>query len=88
MNHSTDLGKNPYGWNGSVVAAILERVDYLGHTVNFKYQSKSYKCHTAVKRPKDEQMIFYNTHEPIISQEDWEAVQKIRSRSCGDQQHY
>lgn len=59
--------------------AILERVDYLGHTVNFKYQSKSYKCHKAIKRPKDEQMIFYNTHEPIISKEDWDMVQKIRS---------
>ena len=78
MNHRTDLGKNPYGWSGSVIAAILERVDYLGHTVNFKYQSKSYKCHRAVKRPKDEQMIFYNTHEPIISQEDWDMVQSIR----------
>ena len=79
MNHRTDLGKNPYGWGGTVVADILERVDYLGHTVNFKYQSKSYKCHRAVKRPKEEQMIFYNTHEPIISQEDWNMVQSIRS---------
>jgi len=79
MNHRIDLGKNPYGWSGSVIAAILERVDYLGHKVNFKHQSKSYKCHTAVKRPKDEQMIFYNTHKPIISQEDWDMVQKIRS---------
>lgn len=78
MNHRTDLGKNPYGWSCSVVAAILDRIDYLGHTVNFKYQSKSYKCHTAVKRPKDEQMIFCNTHEPIISQEDWDMVRKIR----------
>lgn len=79
MNHRTDLGKNPYGWSETGIAAILERVDYLGHTVNFKYQSKSYKCHKAVKRPKEEQMIFYNTHEPIISQEDWDMVQKIRS---------
>lgn len=78
MSHRTDLGKNPYGWGCTGVAAILERRDYLGHTTNFKYKRKSYKCHKAVKRPEEEHMIFYNTHEAIISQEDWDAVQKIR----------
>ncbi len=78
MSHRTDLGKNPYGWSCTGVAAILERRDYLGHTTNFKYKRKSYKCHKAVKRPEEEHMIFYNTHEAIISQEDWDAVQKIR----------
>lgn len=78
MSHRTDLGKNPYGWSCTGVAAILERRDYLGHTTNFKYKRKSYKCHKAIKRPEEEHMIFYNTHEAIISQEDWDAVQKIR----------
>lgn len=78
MSHRTDLGKNPYGWSCTGVAAILERRDYLGHTTNFKYKRKSYKCHQAIKRPEEEHMIFYNTHEAIISQEDWGAVQKIR----------
>ena len=78
MSHRTDLGKNPYGWSCTGIAAILERRDYLGHTTNFKYKRKSYKCHKAVKRPEEEHMIFYNTHEAIISQEDWDAVQKIR----------
>ena len=79
MSHRTNLGKNPYGWSCTGVAAILERKDYLGHTTNFKYKTKSYKCHKTVKRPEDEHMIFYNTHEAIISQEDWDTVQKIRS---------
>ena len=87
MNHRTDLGKNPYGWDGTVVADILECVDYLGYTVNFKYQSKSHKCHRAVKRPKEEQMIFYNTHEPIISREDWDMVQSICSGKRRKKQH-
>ncbi|MCM1022987.1 MAG: DUF4368 domain-containing protein, partial [Prevotella sp.] len=78
MSHRTDLGKNPYGWSCTSAAAILERRDYLGHTTNFKYKRKSYKCHKAVKRPEEEHMIFYNTHEAIVSQEDWDAVQKIR----------
>ena len=28
-------------WNGPVVAKILDRIDYLGHTVNFKTHVKS-----------------------------------------------
>ena len=32
----TALPAHKYAWNSPVVAMILERVDYLGHTVNFK----------------------------------------------------
>ena len=41
----TVLPPHKYAWNGPVVAMILDRVDYLGHTVNFKTHIKSYKCH-------------------------------------------
>ena len=37
------LPENPYNWNGSTVAAILERMEYCGHTVNFKTHRQSYK---------------------------------------------
>ncbi len=37
------LPDNPYNWNGSTVAAILERMEYCGHTVNFKTHRQSYK---------------------------------------------
>ena len=33
----------PYLWNAPVVSKILERIEYLGHTVNFKTHVKSYK---------------------------------------------
>ncbi len=78
MSNRTDLSKNQYGWNCTAVAQILERRDYLGHTTNFKYRRKSYKSKKAINLPEEEQMIFENTHEAIISQEDWDAVQKIR----------
>ena len=68
MSHRTDLGKNPYGWNTPCVADILERVDYLGHTTNVKYRRKSYKSHKIINNPVEEHRVFYNTHEPIISQ--------------------
>lgn len=34
---------NPYNWNKNSIVAILERMDYCGHTVNFKSYSKSHK---------------------------------------------
>lgn len=79
MSHRTDLGKNPYAWNTTCVADILERRDYLGHTTNFKYKRKSYKCHKEVKNPVEEHRVFYDTHEPIITQDVWDAVQAIRN---------
>ncbi len=79
MSHRTNLGKNPYGWNTCCIADILERKDYLGHTTNFKYRRKSYKSHKVINIPEEEQVIVYNTHEPIITQDMWDAVQTIRA---------
>lgn len=79
MSHRTNLGKNPYGWNTTCIADILERLDYLGHTTNFKYRRKSYKSHKVINTPTEEQRVFYNTHEPIITQDMWDAVQNIRA---------
>ena len=71
--------KNPTRWGNQTVADILSKMEYIGHTVNFKTYRKSYKCNRQLKRPKDEWMIFENTHEPIISKQQFELVQKIRS---------
>ncbi len=37
------LLENPYNWKGSTIVGMLERMDYCGHTVNFKSYSKPYK---------------------------------------------
>ena len=39
----TVLPPDKYLWSATVVSHILERMDYLGHTVNFKTHVKSYK---------------------------------------------
>ena len=39
----TALPADKFTWNGPVVAKILDRMDYLGHTVNFKTHVKSYE---------------------------------------------
>lgn len=66
-------------WDMATVIHILERMDYLGHTVNFKDYRKSYKNKKLYENPKENWLIIKNTHEPIISQHDFDLVQEIRS---------
>lgn len=75
----TVLPPNKYLWSATVVAHILERLDYLGHTVNFKTHIKSYKNRKKIANSPDQWKIFENTHEAIIDRETFEIVQKIRS---------
>lgn len=48
------LPENPYNWNGSTVAAILERMEYCGHTVNFKTHRQSYKIKKTIENPPEQ----------------------------------
>lgn len=75
-------------WGMATVVHILERMEYLGHTVNFKTYRKSYKNKKLYENPKEKWQIIENTHEPIISQHDFDLVQEIRShkrrrQKCG-----
>lgn len=70
---------DPYGWNASTVAHILERWrEYLGHTVNFKTTKKSYKSKKKIQNPESEWVIFENTHEPIWTESIADAVRLAR----------
>lgn len=70
--------KDIYGWGSSAVVKILKKREYLGHTVNFKTR-KHFKDKKSHYVPEDEWTIFENTHEPIIDQQTFDLVQKIRS---------
>lgn len=69
---------NPYMWNTNSVIHILERMEYIGCTVNFKTYKKSYKLKKQLQNPKENWAIFYDTQEAIISKEQWERVQELR----------
>ena len=73
----TDTDK-PYGWTAETIGRILKNEVYLGHTINCRTRVISYKDRRQVDVPKSEQYRFENTHEAIIDQETWDAVQKIR----------
>ena len=72
------LDDDPCVWHDSTVARLLTRVEYLGHTANFKTYRKSYKNKKQMHNDRSEWQIFENTHEPIIDQETFDIVQKIR----------
>ena len=67
-------------WYGSV-RDIIARVDYMGHTVNFKTSRKSYKNKRMIFNDPDQWAVFENTHEPIVTQEVWELANRLRSNA-------
>ena len=71
--------KDVYGWSSSTICNILDKREYLGHTVNFKTR-KHFKDKKSHYVPEDEWTIFENTHEAIVDQETFDLAQKIRSK--------
>lgn len=71
-------GFSPYAWGDTTISRLLTRQEYLGHTVNFRTRKKSFKCKKTVRNDPADWVIFENTHEPIIDQETFDIVQRIR----------
>ena len=69
---------SPYNWSGYIVGTILSKPEYMGDTVNFRSHKESYKDKTSVPNPKEDWLIFKDTHEPIVDRETWELAQKLR----------
>lgn len=70
--------ENPYNWSADTIAGIIEKKEYLGHTVNFKTYKQSYKSKKKCSNPEEKHLIFENTHEAIIDVDTWERVQELR----------
>lgn len=68
----------PYKWSSGSVSKILENEVYLGHTVNLRYTTISFKNKKRVVRPESEQLRFEHTHEALIDETTWKIVQEIR----------
>lgn len=69
----------PYAWSSSTVTAILDNKVYLGHTVGLRTTTISYKNKTTVHRPESECAVVENTHPALITQEQWDIVQDVRT---------
>lgn len=69
---------NPYKWTNETVSRSLERIEYLGHTVNFKTRKQSYKSKKKLWNDPSEWVIFENTQPPIVEESVFLIVQNIR----------
>jgi len=70
--------EHPYGWIYSTVGVMLSRLEYCGHTVNFKGEVAHFKAKKWKRNPPELWKVFENTHEAIIDPETFATVQRLR----------
>lgn len=78
-------GKNIDYWCESTITKILKNEVYMGNMVQGYNRKISYKLKKSVNVPPDERIIIPNTHEPIITKEQFYNVQNIfksKTRRC------
>lgn len=64
-------------WSSSTVKRILTNETYLGHLVQGKTEKINYKLGKCVEKPKQEWIKVENTHEAIISGDNFQIVQNL-----------
>ena len=69
---------NPCRWSATTVGYILDRQEYLGHTVLGKSICENFKTKQRRAAAPDELMIFPDTHEAIIDPDTWNMARKLR----------
>ena len=87
ISSSPNVETLPYFWTRETLSAILGREEYLGHTVNLRTRTKSYKDKRKVDNAKEDWLIFKNTHEAIIDQETFDIVRKMRNHKRSNQRY-
>jgi hypothetical protein len=70
--------EHAYSWNLTTITELLDKMEYAGHTVNFKGTKPCFKSKKRVMNSEDDRLIFRNTHEAIVTDDVWELAQKLR----------
>lgn len=78
---------DPYYWKNQMICQMLEKEEYTGATINLKTAKVSYKQRSCRLRHREDWLIFPNTHEAIISQEDFEMARKMLGHKRVSQRH-
>ena len=71
-----------YEWDITTVKKILKDETYIGNTVHYRQTKLSYKSKKRVNRPSEDWVMIPHTHEPIISQDDFDLVQQMIARGA------
>lgn len=76
-------GKEPVypEWARESIRSILQHQEYCGDTVNFKTLKPSYKSKKTIIRPKEENMVFPDTHEAIITREQYADAMELMEKN-------
>ena len=77
-NYKNRVFPDPYRWWGTTVTYILNRIEYMGHTVNFKTYKRSFREKNRRTAPQEEWKVFENTHEAIIDKMTWDNAQRLK----------
>lgn len=71
--------KTAHLWSTDRIKQILRNPTYLGHLVQLRTTTVSYKNRKVIKNNEEDMVIIKNTHEPLVSQEVWDKVREIES---------
>jgi hypothetical protein len=66
-----------YTWKYGTVMTILRDRVYVGDMVNGKFEVLNYKTKKLTAVPKTRHIVVKDTHEPIVSREDFERVREL-----------
>lgn len=69
---------DPYNWSIATVITILGKEEYMGWTVLNKTTKSSYKSKKRETTPRENRLVFKDTHPAIIDEETWNTVQRLR----------
>lgn len=64
-------------WSPQTVRRILHNQKYIGHMVQGMEGKPNYKVKKKLQKPESEWIIVEDTHEPIISKEDFQLVKRL-----------
>lgn len=81
-------GGYEYRWTDGSVQGILKNPVYTGDMVNAKTQIVNYKTKKCVTNSKDKLIIVPNTHEALITKEEFNRVQQLNSERHNSRKKY
>ena len=77
LNISSNKPRDKIKWNANSIKTILTNKIYLGHLIQGKRTTISYKNHKIIKKEKNEWIMVLNTHDAIIDNRMFDEVQRI-----------
>lgn len=69
--------ENRYSWSCNSIRGILRNPTYAGHLYRGKRPNASFKSHKRLSVLPEDYEIVHNVHEPIVSPEDFDVVQRL-----------